>query len=151
MQEGQNGAPPPSYSDQPPAPGSYPPPQQGGSYPPAQPGYQPAPAYGMQQQTTNNTTVVMAGQPTIIQTTVVAPSDCLACSILNLIFCNCLFGAIAVGMSCAARSAFDRGDEVQGRTYVKVATAMNVIGPLATVLAVVIVIVYLGVVLGTLF
>lgn len=45
-----------------------------------------------------------------VQTTVVAPSDCLACSILNLIFCNCLFGAIAVGMSCAARSAFDRGE-----------------------------------------
>ena len=45
-----------------------------------------------------------------VQQTVVAPSDCLACSILNLLFCNLLFGAIAVGMSCAARSSFDRGE-----------------------------------------
>ena len=39
----------------------------------------------------------------------VRASDCLTCSILNLIFCNMVFGAIAVAFSCMARDAYDRG------------------------------------------
>ena len=33
----------------------------------------------------------------------------MTCSVLNMLFCNLLFGAIAVAFSCMARDAFDRG------------------------------------------
>lgn len=43
------------------------------------------------------------------------------------------------------------GDEATGRTYVTVAKAMNIIGPLLTLFAIIFVIVYLGVIIGSIF
>lgn len=40
----------------------------------------------------------------------VRPSDCLQCSILNLLCCNIVLGSIAVAFSCMARDSFERGE-----------------------------------------
>ena len=47
-----------------------------------------------------------------VQQTIIRPNDCMTCSILNLLFCNLLFGAIAVTFSCLAQSAFNRGEKL---------------------------------------
>ncbi|KAF6020530.1 hypothetical protein EB796_021165 [Bugula neritina] len=91
------------------------------------------------------------GQPQTVvinQTTAVPVNDCLVCSILNLIFCNILFGAIAVAFSCMARDAYDRGDIVAGNSHAKIAKIMNIIGPVLTAIVIIIVVVYVVVIVG---
>ncbi|KAF6035664.1 hypothetical protein EB796_006020 [Bugula neritina] len=86
-----------------------------------QPGYGPQPGYGQQgyygqppppQQAFVNNTTVVTGAPTapviVTQQRIVQPSDCMVLSVLNLLCCNIILGAIAVAFSCMARDAFDR-------------------------------------------
>ncbi|XP_067937084.1 uncharacterized protein [Watersipora subatra] len=116
---------------------------------PAQPAWQPQ--QQQQQSVVNNTVVV--GQPAapvvIVQN--VRGSDCLGCSIFNMLCCNPVFGLVAVIFSCMAKDAYNRGDNDHGRSHYNVARVMNILGPIITWLSVIVIVVYFVVIIGSVF
>lgn len=86
---------------------------------------------------------VPAGQTTVVIQNQIKPNSYLALSCCVYWCCNCLFGAIAFGLSMASKSAADDGDLDMARSRGKAAMWVSIAGIIFTVVvAVILVIIY---------